>query len=195
MTPWTAARQASVFFTIFQSLLKCMSIESVMPSNRLILCRPLLLLPSIFPAITVFSNELALCIRWPKYWSFSFRISPSNVYSGLISFRMDWFDLLAVQGTCQILDYSKCSINTSNFLPLKKHKNCTTTLLSKTKKISKELQNLSVIFFGQNYTISCILKGHSSSNFILSLFLYLMKRLKSLRLNNCYFVTFQITPV
>ena len=91
--------QASLSFTISQSLLKPMSIESVMPSNHLIQYRPLLLLPSIFPGIMVFSNESALRIRWPKYWSFSFNISPSNEYSGLISFRMDWFDLLAVQGT------------------------------------------------------------------------------------------------
>ena len=91
--------QASLSFTTSQSLLKPMSIESVMPSNRLIQYRPLLLLPSIFPGIMVFSNESALRIRWPKYWSFSFNISPSNEYSGLISFRMDWFDLLAVQGT------------------------------------------------------------------------------------------------
>ena len=98
-TPWTAARQASLSFTISQSLLKLMSIESVMPSNHLILCCPLLLLPSIFPSIRFFSNESALCITWPKYWSFSLSISPSNEYSGLISFRIDWFDLLAVQGT------------------------------------------------------------------------------------------------
>ena len=98
-TPWTAALQASLPFTILQNLLKLMSIESVMPSNHLILCRPLLLLPSIFPNIRVFSNESAVCIRWPKYWSFSFNISPSNEHSGLISFRMDWMDLLAVQGT------------------------------------------------------------------------------------------------
>ena len=95
-TPWTAARRASLSFTITQSLLKLMSVESVMPSNHFILCRPLLLLPSILPSIRVFSNELALCIRWPKYWSFSFSISPSNEYSGLISFRIDWFDLFAV---------------------------------------------------------------------------------------------------
>ena len=98
MTPWTAARQASLSITNSRSLLKLMSIESVMPSNHLILCRPLLLLPSIFPSLRVFSNESALRIRWPKCWSFSFSISPSNEYSGLISFRMDWFDL-AVQGT------------------------------------------------------------------------------------------------
>ena len=96
-TPWTAACQASLSFTVSQSLLKLMSIKLVMPSNHLTLCCPLLLLPSIFPSIRVFSNELALHVRWPKYWSFS--ISPSNEYSGLISFRMDWFDLLAMQGT------------------------------------------------------------------------------------------------
>ena len=95
-----AARQASLFFTISRSLFKLMSIASVMPSNHLILCHPLLLLPSIFPSVRVFSNESALCIRWPKYWSFSFSISPSNECpEGLISFRMDWLDLLAVQGT------------------------------------------------------------------------------------------------
>ena len=99
VTPWTAGCQASLSFTNSQSLLKLMSIESVMPSNHLILCHPLLLLPLIFPSIRVFSNESVLCIRWPKYWRFSFSISPSNEYSGLISFRMDWFDLLAVQGT------------------------------------------------------------------------------------------------
>ena len=100
-TPWTAAHQASLSFTIFWSLLKLMSIESVMPSNLLILCHRLLLLPSIFPSIRVFSNELALHIKWPKYWSFS--ISPSSEYSGLISFRIDWFDFLAVQGTLKSL--------------------------------------------------------------------------------------------
>ena len=103
MTPWTAACQASLSFIISQSLLKLMSIESVMPSNHLILCRSLLLLPSIFPSIRVFSNESALHIRWPKYWSFSFNISPSNEHSRLISFRMDWLDLLAVQGTLKSL--------------------------------------------------------------------------------------------
>ena len=102
-TPWTAARQASLSITSSGSLLKLMSIESVMPSNHLILCRPLLLLPSIFPSIRVFSNESVLHIRWPKYWSFSFSISPSNEYSGLISFRIDWFDLLVVQGTLESL--------------------------------------------------------------------------------------------
>ena len=102
-TPRTAAHQASLSITNFQSLLKLVSIESVMPPNHLILCRPLLLLPSIFASIRVFSNESVLRIRWPKYWSFSFRISPSNEYSGLISFRMDWLDLLAVQGTLKSL--------------------------------------------------------------------------------------------
>ena len=102
-TPWTIPRQTSLSFTISRSLLKLMSIESVMPSNHLILCHPLLLLPSLFPSIRVFSNELALCIWWPKYWSSSFSISPSNEYSGLISFRIDWFDLLTVQGTLKSL--------------------------------------------------------------------------------------------
>ena len=102
-TPWTVAHQASLSFTISQSLLKLMSTKSVMSPSHLILCCPLLLLLSIFPSIGVFSNELALCIRWPKYWSFSFSINPSNEYSGLISFRTDWFDLLAVQGTLKSL--------------------------------------------------------------------------------------------
>ena len=100
--PWTAACQASLSFTVSQSLPKLMSIESVMPSNHLILCR-LLLLPSIFPSIRGFSSESALHIRWPKYSSFSFSISPSNEYSGLISFKIDWFDLLVVQGTLKSL--------------------------------------------------------------------------------------------
>ena len=99
VTVWNAACQASPSFTISQSLLKLMTIYSVMPSNHLILCRPLLLLPSIFPGIRVFSKESVLCIRWPKYWSFSFSISPFNESSELISFRIDWCDLLAVQGT------------------------------------------------------------------------------------------------
>ena len=99
VTPWTTVRQASLSITNSRSLLKLMSIESVMPSSNLILCHPLLLLPSIFPSIGVFSNESALCIRWPMYWSFSFSISPSSEYSALISFRMDRLDLLAVQGT------------------------------------------------------------------------------------------------
>ena len=102
-TPWTVAPQASLSITNSQSLLKLMSIESVMPSYHLILCHPLLLLPSILPSIRGFSSESVLSIRWPKYWSFSFSISPSNEYSGLISFRIDWLDLLAVQGTLKSL--------------------------------------------------------------------------------------------
>ena len=102
-TPWTVARQASLFITNSRRSLKLMSIESVMPSNHLTLCHPLLLLPSIFPSIRVFSDESVICIRWPKYLSFSFGISPTNEYSGLISFRMDWLDLLAVQGTLKSL--------------------------------------------------------------------------------------------
>ena len=103
VTPWTAACQASLSITNSQSLLKLMSIESVMPSNHLILCHPLLLLPSIFPSIRVFSNESVLHIRWPEYWSFSFSINPSDEYSGLISFRIDWLDFLTVQGTLKSL--------------------------------------------------------------------------------------------
>ena len=113
VTSRTAARQASLSFTTFWSLLKLMSTESVMPSNHLFLCHPLLLLPSIFPSIRVFSSELVLQLRWPKYWSFSFSISLSNEHSGLISFRIDWLDLLAVQGTLKSLLHhrgSKASI-------------------------------------------------------------------------------------
>ena len=112
-TLWTAACQAFLSFTVSQSLLKLLPTESVMPSSYLILCCPLLLLPSVFPKIRVFSNESALCIRWPKCWSFSFNISPSNEYSGLISFRIDWFNLLAIQGTLKSLPQhhiSKASI-------------------------------------------------------------------------------------
>ena len=112
-TPWTAARQASLSITNSQSLLQPMSAELVMPSNHLILCRPLLLLPSIFPSIRVFSNESALHIRWSKYWSFSF-ISLPNEHSGLISFRMDWLDLLAVQGTLQRL-FSNTTVQKHQF--------------------------------------------------------------------------------
>ena len=99
VTPWTAAHQASLSITFSWSLLRLMSIESVMPSNHLVLCHPLLLLPSLFPSVRIFSNESPPYIRWPEYWSFSFSISPSTEYSGWISFRIDWFDLLAVQGT------------------------------------------------------------------------------------------------
>ena len=102
MTPWTAACQAPLSITSSWTLLKFMSIESVMPSSHLILSRPLLLLPSIFPSIRVFSNDSVLCIRWPKYWSFNFNISPSNEYSGPISFRMDWVELFAVQETLKV---------------------------------------------------------------------------------------------
>ena len=114
-TPWSAAHQASLSITNSQSLLKLMSIKSVMPSNHLILCCPLLFPPSIFPRNRVFSKESVLHIRWPEYWSFSVNISPSNEYSGLISFRIDWFDLLAVQGTLKSLlqHHSSKSINSS----------------------------------------------------------------------------------
>ena len=113
-TPWTAAHQASLSITNSQSLLKLMSIELVMPSNHLILCHPLLP-PSVFPSIRVFSNESALRMRWPKYWNFSFNLSPSNEHPGLISFRMDWSDLLAVQGTLKSLlqHHSSQNINSS----------------------------------------------------------------------------------
>ena len=118
MTPWTAARQASLSITNSWSLLKLMSIELVMPSNHLILCHPLLLPPSILPSIRVFSSESVLLIRWPKYWNFSFNISPSNEYSELISFRMDWLDLLAVQGIhiVVIVILFRCSLRASSVL-------------------------------------------------------------------------------
>ena len=112
VTPWTAARQASLSITNSWSSPKPMSIESVMPSNHLILCHPLLFLPSIFPSIRVFSNESALHMRWPKYWSFSLNISPSKEHPGLISFRMDWLDLLAVQGT---LKFSSTTVQKHQF--------------------------------------------------------------------------------
>ena len=112
-TPWTAACQTSSSFTISRRLLKLMRIESMLPSNHLILCHPLLLQPSIFPSIRAFSNESALRIRWPRYWSFSFSISPSNEYSELISFRMDWFDLLAVQGNLKSLRHQTRQFKTT----------------------------------------------------------------------------------
>ena len=115
-TPWTAARQASLSFANSQSLPKLMSIESVMPSNHLILCCPLLLLPSIFPSIKVFSDESVLHIRWPKYWSFSFSVSPSNEYSGLISFRMAWLDLLIVQESSSTPQFKSISSLVLSFL-------------------------------------------------------------------------------
>ena len=117
MIPWTAARQASLSISNSRSLLRLMSIESVMPSIHLIVCCPLLLPPSIFPSIRVFSNESVLRIRWPKYWSFNFNISPSNEYLGLISFRMDWLDLLAVQGNLKSL-FQHHSSKASNSLVL-----------------------------------------------------------------------------
>ena len=134
MTPWTAACQDSLSITNSRSLLKLMSIESVTPSNHLIFCHPLLFSPSIFASIRVFSNESALCISWPKYWSFSFSISPSSEYSGLISFRMDWLDLLAVQGTLKSLlqhHSSKESIlwNSAFFIVQLSHPYITTGLL------------------------------------------------------------------
>ena len=113
-TPWTAACQAFLCITNSRSSLKLMSTESVMPSSHLFLCRPLLLLPSIFPSIRVFSNESVLCIRWPNYGTFSFSISPSNEYSGLISFRIDWLDLLAVQGTLKSL-FSNTTVQKHQF--------------------------------------------------------------------------------
>ena len=113
MTQWTVAHQASLSVTNSQSLFKPVSIESVMPSNHLILCSDLLLLPSVFPSIRIFSSESVLRIRWPNYWSFSFNISPSNEYSGIISFRMDWLDLLAVQGTLKSLIPQFKSISSS----------------------------------------------------------------------------------
>ena len=116
-TPWIAACQASLSITNFRNLLKLMSMESVMPSNHLILCRPLLFPPSIFPSIRVFSNESVLHIQWPKYWSFNFSVSPSNECSGLISFRMDWLDLLAVQGTLKSF-LQHCSSKASILLVL-----------------------------------------------------------------------------
>ena len=138
-TPWTAARQASLSITNSQSLLKFMSIESVMPSNHLILHRPPLLPLSLFPSIRVFSNESVLHIRWPKYWRFSFSISPSNEYSGLISFRMDWLDLLAVQGTLKSLQHhsSKSSVlwHSAFFIVQLSHPHMTT---GKTKALTRQ---------------------------------------------------------
>ena len=112
-TPWTAACQVSLSFTICQSLHKLLRIESVKPYNHAVVCRPLLLLPSIFPSIRVFSSESALCIRWPKFWNFSFRISPFNEYSGLISFRIDWLDLLAIQGLSRV--FSNITVQKQQF--------------------------------------------------------------------------------
>ena len=139
MTPWTAAPQASLSITNSRSLLKLMSIESVMPYNHLLLCHPLLFPPSIFPSIRVFSSESVLCIRLPKYWSCSFSISPSNEYLGLISFRMDWLDLLAIQGTLKSLlqHHQKASILwRSAFFIVQLSHPCTTT--GKTIALSRQ---------------------------------------------------------
>ena len=116
---WTAAEQTSLSLTIFQNLFKLMSIESLMPSNHLLLCHPLLLLPLIFPSIRVFSNESVLCIRWPKHWSFSFSISPSSEYSGLISLRIDWFGLLAVQKKGLTTVFSSTTVQKHQFFSLR----------------------------------------------------------------------------
>ena len=145
-TPWTTAHHASLSFTNSRISPKLMSIESVMPSNHLILCHPLLLLPSIFPSIRVFSNESALRISWPKYWSFSFSISPSNEHPGLSSFRMDWFDLLAVQGTLKSLlqhHSSKASIlpHSAFFIVQLSHPYMTT---GKTIALTRPLTRLTV---------------------------------------------------
>ena len=125
-TPWTAACQASLSITNSWSLLKLMSVVLVMPSNHLILCHPLLLLPSIFPSIRVFSNESVHHIRWPMYWSFSFCISPSSEYSGLISFRIDWLDLLAVQGTLKSLQHHGSKVSLAFFIVQLSHPYMTT---------------------------------------------------------------------
>ena len=153
-TPWTAAHQASLSITNSWSLLKFMSIKLVMPSNHLILCHLLLLLPSVFPSIKVFSNESVLCIRWPKCWSFSFSISPSNEYSGLISFRIDWLDLLAVDTPCSwychhvpLIWWIQCSLVI--FWP----KLCKLNLIKSTLKLTDFLQDL----------LTNILKALSSS--------------------------------
>ena len=149
-TPWTAARQASLSITNSWSPPKPMSTESVMPYNHLILCLPLLLLPSIFPRIKVFSNESALLIRWPKYWSFSFNISPSNEHPGLISFRMDWLELLAVQGTLKSLlqhHISKASILWhSAFFTLKLSHPYTRVFCSKKWHLGQYLKEVSNAF-------------------------------------------------
>ena len=180
-TPWTAARQASLSITDSQNLLKLMPIESVMPSSHLILCRPLLLLPPIPPSIRVFSNESTLCIRWPKDWSFSFSISPSNEHPGLISFRMDWLDLLAVQGTLKGLPQhhsSKASIfRHSAFLTVQlSHPYMTTgktialTFVGKVMSLLFNMLSRLVITFlprSKSLLISCLELKYSSSVFCL----------------------------
>ena len=157
MTPWTAAYQVSLSFTIYWSLLKLMSIKSVMPSNHLLLCHSLLPLP-IFPSIRIFCNESALLMRWPKYWSFSFNISPSNEYSGLISFRMDWLDLLAVQGTLKSLLQHHSSkaliLQCSAFFMVQISHICITT----GKTIALTIQS----FVGKGHLVPCLVPAVTS---------------------------------
>ena len=167
-TPWTTARQASLSITNSRSLLKLMSIELVMPCSHLILCHPFLLPPSIFPSMRIFSNESVLHIRWPKYWRFSFSISPSNEYSGLISFRMDWLDLLAVQGTLKSLlqhHSSKASILEITFSNLVDLLCCmclcvcehTYSVVSDSLQLSAEVNILIFEFRRSKENISCVL--------------------------------------
>ena len=137
-TPWTAVHQPSLSITNSWSFLKLMSIESVMPSNHLILCHPLLLLPSIFPSVRVFSNESALRIRWPKFWSFSFNISPCNEYSGQISFRMDLLDLLAVQATLKSLLQSRSSNPMSLMNSMKRREQCSSLKRKETIQVEQD---------------------------------------------------------
>ena len=157
MTPWTAAYQVSLSFTIYWSLLKLMSIKSVMPSNHLLLCHSLLPLP-IFPSIRIFCNESALLMRWPKFWSFSFNISPSNEYSGLISFRMDWLDLLAVQGTLKSLLQHHSSkaliLQCSAFFMVQISHICITT----GKTIALTIQS----FVGKGHLVPCLVPAVTS---------------------------------
>ena len=162
VTPRTATCKSSLYFTVSQSLLRFISIESVTLSNHFIICHPLLLLPSIFPSIRVFSNESALCIRWRKYWSFSFNISPSNEYSGLISFRIDWLDLLAVQGTLKNLlqhHSSKASIlrHSAFFMVQLSHPYVTTgkTTALTTQKLCWQ-SNVSALLMSQYIKIYCL---------------------------------------
>ena len=162
-TPWTAARQVSLSITNSWSLLKLMSIELVIPSNHLILCHPLLFLPSIFPSIRVFSNE-SVHIRWPKYCSFSFSISPSNEYLRLISFRMDWLDLLAVQGTLEGLEHhsAKASILWHLLFFMVQLSYLYTSLIAQLVKNPPALQETLVWFLGQKYSLEKGLATHSS---------------------------------
>ena len=178
-TPWTAEQQASLSFTISQSLLEFMSIESVTLSNHLILWGSLLLLPSTFPSIRVFSNELALCIRWPKYWSFSFSVSFSNEYSGLMSFRMDWLDFLAVQGTLKSLlqhHTSKASILQCSafFMVHLSHPYVTTGKRNRSFKLLLECHLLSAAHPDDLPVCSCILllPGTSCSLILLCLLFF-----------------------